>query len=174
MIVVETAADAFSMCVVFERVQASTRVDNVAAGFLRLLSISVASKEHEATKIEVRRRQWTELGTSAFIYADCTPAPEGSFTQAVTNTLVEARRQAGPARQNSVQELSCMSPKLMPSINKPAPAARTVTAGAAAAAVQSQEPVQRLAMGTVAPKQKPTAAAVPPPRPPHASTSASR
>lgn len=130
----ETASDSFSMTVVFERAQVATRLDNVAAGFTRLLTLNVSRRGNNET-LEIKRRTWNELKDAAFIYTDCTPAPEGTFSAAVTSAQAEAWRQAGAAaRTGSVQELSSASPKLLPkpNMNTPAPGARTAAASATA------------------------------------------
>ena len=154
----ETATDAFMMMVVFERAQVATRLDNVAAGFIRLLSVNVSRRGNKET-LELKRRTWNELKDAGFIYADCTPAPEGTFSAAVANALAEARRQAGAAaRGASLRELSSASPKLLPkpNINAPAPGARAAATSAAASRPNVGGPVPA---GTTGATPKATAVA---------------
>ena len=114
----ETATDAFSIVVIFERAQVSTRLDNVAASFIRQLTLTVNSNGTRMA-YNMKRRNWTDVAGVAFLYVDCVPAPEGSFTQAVSATRVEAHRLV---RQGStVHELSSAAPMLppKPSVDKP-------------------------------------------------------
>ena len=135
LVVHETATDAFIITVIFERAQVATRLDNVAAGFMRLLTLDVSRRGNHET-LELKRRTWNELKDAGFIYADCSPAPEGTFSAAVASAQAEARRQAGAAgRGASLQELSSASPKLLPKLNNSAPGAR-----AAAASVTASRP----------------------------------
>ena len=130
----ETATDAFLMTIIFERAQIATRLDNVAAGFMRLLTLNVARRGHTET-LELKRRTWNELKDAGFIYADCAPAPEGTFSAAVASAQAEARRQAGAAgRGASLRELSSASPKMLskPIMNTAAPGARAAAASVAA------------------------------------------
>lgn len=127
----ETAADAFSITVTFERAQIAARLDNVAAGFIRMLTISVAAKagDPRPTEYTMRRRAWTDCGHAGFIFTDCVPAPEGSYSAAVSSALAEARLQA---KHGTVRELSSTMPPMLtmkPRINQPAPSTRGQQAG---------------------------------------------
>lgn len=118
----ETAADAFSIAVIFERAQMAARLDNVAASFVRMLTINVASRDGGApVEYAMTRHAWSDCGSAGFIFADCRPAPEGSYTAAVSAALAEAKRQARAGTMP--HELSSMMPPLLnkPSINQRAP-----------------------------------------------------
>lgn len=114
----EIATDAFSIAVIFERAQVSTRLDNVAANFVRQLTLTVHSNGTRMA-YNMKRRNWTDVGGVAFLYVDCVPAPEGSFTQAVSVTRAEAHRQV--RHGSTVHELSSAAPMLLPkpSVDKP-------------------------------------------------------
>ena len=118
----ETAADAFSIAVIFERAQMAARLDNVAASFVRMLTINVASRNGgESTEYTMARRAWSDCGSAGFIFSDCRPAPEGSYTAAVSAVLSEAKRQAHAGK--TPRELSSTQPPMLnkPSINQRAP-----------------------------------------------------
>lgn len=119
-LVAHEAEDGFKFSIVFERAQAASRLDNVAAGFVRHLDLTIISKGAQVY-YNMKRRKWIDVAGIAFTHTDCAPAPEGSFSQAVSAARAEAHRQA---RQGSkVQELSSTTPAMPP---KPVTEARTV------------------------------------------------
>ena len=104
----------------------------------------------------LRRRLRTDelrLREAGFIYTDCAPAPEDTFSAAVTSAQAEAWRQAGAAaRTGSVRELSSASPSCW--LSKP-----NMSAPAPGGALPQQAPRPQQAGRVPAPHQRP------PPRP---------